>query len=482
MSTAAPVSLVWFRNDLRIADQPALQAAVARGGVVIPIYLHAPGEEAPWAPGGASLWWLHHSLRSLGATLESLQSRLIIRTGNSLEQLQALVNETGASAVFWNRRYEPVVTARDTEIKAKLRAAGLLVESFNGALLHEPWTVQNQSGKPFQVFTPFWKHCLAKPDPANPLPAPRKLASPSRWPKSVSLAELELEPKIKWAEGMRAAWQPGEGGAKKQLDRFLDTAFADYTDKRNRPDLPGTSRLSPHLHFGEISPRQIWHAVRRHAEKKNFASWRASQYLAEVGWREFAHHLLHHFPHTPAEPLREDFKQFPWRKDAEFLRAWQKGRTGYPIVDAGMRELWTTGWMHNRVRMIVASFLVKDLLLSWREGAAWFWDTLVDADLAQNTLGWQWTAGCGADAAPYFRVFNPRSQGEKFDPRGDYVRKWCPELARLPDEHLHQPDQSPPEILARAGIVLGETYPAPVVNHAIAREVALEAFAKLKGK
>lgn len=482
MSNAAPVSLVWFRNDLRIADHPALQAAVARGGVVIPVFVHAPDEEAPWAPGGASLWWLHQSLRSLGATLESLQSRLIIRTGNSLEQLQALVNETGASAVFWNRRYEPVVTARDTAIKAKLRAAGLLVESFNGALLHEPWTVQNQSGKPFQVFTPFWKNCLAKPDPAAPLAAPAKLTSPSRWPKSVPLAELELEPKIKWAEGMRAAWQPGEAGAKKQLDRFLAAAFADYTDKRNRPDLQGTSRLSPHLHFGEISPRQIWHSVRRHAEKSNFAAWRTSQYLAEVGWREFAHHLLHHFPHTPTEPLREDFKKFPWRKDAEFLRAWQKGQTGYPIVDAGLRELWTTGWMHNRVRMIVASFLVKDLLLSWREGAAWFWDTLVDADLAQNTLGWQWTAGCGADAAPYFRVFNPRSQGEKFDPRGDYVRKWCPELARLPDEHLHQPDKAPPEILARAGVVLGKNYPAPIVNHAIAREVALEAFAKLKGK
>jgi deoxyribodipyrimidine photo-lyase len=482
MSTAAPVSLVWFRNDLRIADQPALQAAVARGGVVIPIYIHAPEEEAPWPPGGASRWWLHQSLRSLGATLESLQSRLIIRTGNSLEQLQALIKETGASAVFWNRRYEPVVTARDTAIKAKLRAAGLLVESFNGALLHEPWTVQNQSGKPFQVFTPFWKHCLAKPESAPPVAAPSKLASPSRWPKSVSIAELELEPKIKWAEGMRAAWQPGEAGATKQLDRFLGAAFADYTDKRNRPDLMGTSRLSPHLHFGEISSRQIWHAVRRHAEKNNFASWRTSQYLAEVGWREFAHHLLHHFPHTPTEPLREDFKKFPWRKDADFLRAWQKGRTGYPIVDAGLRELWTTGWMHNRVRMIVASFLVKDLLLSWRDGAAWFWDTLVDADLAQNTLGWQWTAGCGADAAPYFRVFNPRSQGEKFDPRGAYVRQWCPELARLPDEHLHQPDQAPPEILARAGVVLGETYPPPIVNHAIAREVALEAFAKLKGK
>jgi deoxyribodipyrimidine photo-lyase len=482
VSNAVPVTLVWFRNDLRGGDNPALQGAVARGGVVIPVYVHAPDEEQPWTPGGASRWWSHQSLQSLGATLESLQSRLIIRTGNSLQQLKALVTETGADAVFWNRRYEPVVTARDAGIKTELRALELTVESFNGALLHEPWTIQNQSGKPFQVFTPFWKHCLSKPDPAAPLPAPKKLTSPSRWPKSESLVELELEPKINWANGMKAVWQPGEAGAKKQLKRFLDAAFVDYSDKRNRPDLLGTSRLSPHLHFGEISPRQVWHAVRRHAEEHKFGSWRTSQYLTEVGWREFAHHLLHHFPHTPTEPLREDFKRFPWRKDAEFLRAWQKGQTGYPIVDAGMRELWTTGWMHNRVRMIVASFLVKDLLLSWREGAAWFWDTLVDADLAQNTLGWQWTAGCGADAAPYFRVFNPRSQGEKFDPRGNYVRKWCPELARLPDEYLHQPDNAPPEILARAGVVMGENYPAPVVNHAIAREVALEAFAKLKGK
>jgi deoxyribodipyrimidine photo-lyase len=266
------------------------------------------------------------------------------------------------------------------------------------------------------------------------------------------------------------------------LQRFFANAFTDYTDKRNRPDLRGTSRLSPHLHFGEISPRQIWHGVRRHAEARGITTWRTSQFLTEIGWREFAHHLLHHFPHTPAEPLREDFKRFPWRKDQKFLKAWQLGQTGYPIVDAGMRELGTTGRMHNRVRMIVASFLVKDLLLSWRDGAAWFWDTLVDADLAQNTLGWQWTAGCGADAAPYFRVFNPVSQGEKFDPRGDYVRTWCSELARLPDEWLHRPDRASAEVLARAGVVLGENYPPPIVNHAIAREVALEAFAKLKRK
>jgi len=473
------ISLVWFRLDLRLEDNPALQAALQRGAVV-PVYIHAPEEEAPWSPGGASRWWLHQSLKSLDHDLRELGSQLVIRRGPSLETLAALAKETFATGVFWNRRYEPVVTARDTQIKAALRAAGLEAESFSGALLHEPWTIQNQSGKPFQVFTPFWKHCLTQPDPAEPFPCPRKLTPPERWPKAFALEALGLEPKINWAEGMRAAWQPGEAGAHFQLQRFLRAGFANYTNDRNRPDLSGTSRLSPYLHFGEISPRQIWHAVRRHAEAQGVSTWRTSQFLTEVGWREFAHQLLHHFPHTPAEPLRPDFKKFPWRKAPEFLRAWQKGQTGYPIVDAGMRELWATGWMHNRVRMIVASFLVKDLLLSWTEGAAWFWDTLVDADLAQNTLGWQWTAGCGADAAPYFRVFNPISQGEKFDPQGDYVRKWCPELAKLPDAWLHQPWAAPSEILLQAGVRLNRTYPEPIVSHAIAREVALEAFSKIK--
>jgi len=448
--------------------------------VAIPVFIHAPAEESPWSPGGASRWWLHQSLAAFDQSLRELGSKLVIRSGNSRQALSALVKETGATAVYWNRRYEPAVTARDAAIKSALREMGLEVESFNGALLHEPWTIQNQSGKPFQVFTPFWKHCLSKSDPSTPLPAPKQIFAPAKWPKSRALPDLELEPRIKWAEGIRAAWQPGELGASKQLRSFLKESFADYPALRNRPDTPGTSRLSPHLHFGELSPRQIWHAVRQSAERKGQVDWRSSQFLAEIGWREFAHHLLHHFPHTPTEPLRSDFKQFLWRRDGVFLKTWQKGQTGYPIVDAGMRELWTTGWMHNRVRMIVASFLVKDLLISWREGAAWFWDTLVDADLAQNTLGWQWTAGCGADAAPYFRVFNPVSQGAKFDPHGHYVRKWCPELNKLPDAWIHQPDKAAAEILAKADLTLGKQYPEPIVNHAIAREVALEAFAKLK--
>ena len=479
----APTTLLWLRSDLRLADNPALAAAARRGGPVVPVFIWSPEEESPWQPGGASRWWLHQSLAALDVRLRELGSRLILRGGPTLDSLPALVKETGAGAVFWNRRYEPAAIARDARVREALERHGLDTESFNAALLHEPWTIQNQSGKPFQVFSPFWRHCLAQPDPAEPLPAPKILSAPAQWPKSHALGELELEPKINWADGLRAAWSPGETGATACLRGFLTKAFACYADHRNRPDVAGTSRLSPHLHFGEISPRQVWQGLKRMAAKRGLPveQWRGSQFLAEIGWREFAHHLLFHFPHTPTEPLRADFKKFPWRQDAAWLRAWQQGRTGYPIVDAGMRELWTTGWMHNRVRMIVASFLVKDLLLPWPAGARWFWDTLVDADLAQNTLGWQWTAGCGADAAPYFRVFNPTSQGEKFDPQGDYVRKWCPELAKLSGAWIHQPSAAPPEILRAAGIELGRTYPEPLVSHAIARQVALEAFAAIKG-
>ena len=475
-------SIHWFRLDFRLADNPSLRAAMERGGSVVPVFIWSPEEEEEWPPGAASRWWLQQSLAALAARLREAGLRLVIRRGPTLESLRALAKETGAGAVFWNRRYEPAVIACDAKVKEALGSDGLAAESFNAALLHEPWTIQNQSKKPFQVFTPFWKHCLAKPDPPEPLPAPKNILAPSKWPKSLALDDLELEPKINWADGLRAEWQPGEAGATANLNRFLSKAFDDYTDQRNRPDVTGTSRLSPHLHFGEISPRQVWHGLRQMASKRGLPveRWRASQFLAEIGWREFAHHLLFHFPHTPTEPLRADFKNFPWRKDAAWLRAWQKGRTGYPIVDAGMRELWATGWMHNRVRMIVASFLVKDLLLPWQEGARWFWDTLVDADLAQNTLGWQWTAGCGADAAPYFRVFNPTSQGEKFDPHGHYVRKWCPELAKLSDKWLHKPWQAPMETLAHAGVELGRDYAEPIVSHAIAREVALEAFARIK--
>lgn len=476
-------SIAWFRHDLRLADNPALVAAAQSGAPVIPVFIWSPGEEGDWPPGGASKWWLHYSLRELDASLRALGSKLIIRVGPARQTLRALIDETGAASVFWNRRYEPTVIERDAFVEKTLREANIAVESFNAALLREPWTIQNRSGKPFQVFTPFWKHCLAQPESPEPLQKPKKISSPSKWPSSTALAALELESKIDWAKGFRETWTPGVAGAELQLKRFLRLAMDGYTEQRNFPAVAGTSRLSPHLHFGEIGPRQIWHRFKQVAEKRRIPvqRWRSAQYLTELGWREFAHHLLFHFPHTPTQPLRADFAKFRWRKDASWLRAWQKGQTGYPIVDAGMRELWTTGWMHNRVRMIVASFLVKDLLLSWQEGARWFWDTLVDADLANNTLGWQWTAGCGADAAPFFRIFNPTTQGEKFDAEGEYVRRWCPELAKLPNKWIHRPHEAPPEILRAAGVELGRTYPEPLVSHVIAREVALEAFARIKG-
>jgi deoxyribodipyrimidine photo-lyase len=477
-------TIVWFRHDLRLADNPALATAEKRGGPVVPVFIWSPEEEGAWPPGAASRWWLHQSLAALDDHLLAIGSRLVIRRGPALESLRALAKETGAGAVLWNRRFEPAIIARDANVKKSLRSDGIEAESFNAALLHEPWTIQNQSRKPFQVFTPFWRHCLARPDPAEPLPAPKRLVAPSKWPKSLALGELKLEPGINWADGLRAAWHPGEAGATTHLNRFLARAFDDYAALRNRPDVTGTSRLSPHLHFGEISPRQVWHGLRKMASKRGLpvAQWRGSQFLAELGWREFAHHLLYHFPRTPDEPLRSDFRKFPWHKDAASLRAWQKGRTGYPVVDAGMRELWTTGWMHNRVRMIVGSFLVKDLLIDWRLGARWFWDTLVDADLANNTLGWQWTAGCGADASPYFRVFNPTSQGRKFDPHGDYVRRWYPELKQLPDRWVHQPWQAPGDILPRARVRLEVTYPRPIVDHPAARAAALEAFFMIRNR
>ncbi len=480
MST--PVSIVWFRQDLRLADNPALHHALKCGHPVLPVFIHSPGEEEPWQPGGASKWWLHQSLQALGETLAACGSRLIIRRGPALDVLRKLVMETGATGVFWNRRYEPAIIARDAKVKEALRGDGLDVESFNGALLHEPWEIRNKSGKPFQVFTPFWKTCMEQAGTNAPLPTPVTLNAPAKWPESESLGSLELEPKIKWDDGLRDAWIPGEAGAKKQLHAFLANALESYAAMRDRPDITGTSRLSPHLHFGEISPRQIWSGLRTLAAKRGLGetAWRGSKLLTEVGWREFSHHLLYHFPHTPTEPLRAEFRNFPWCDEPAMLHAWQRGRTGFPIVDAGMRELWATGWMHNRVRMIVASFLVKDLLLPWQEGARWFWDTLVDADLAQNTLGWQWTAGCGADAAPYFRIFNPVSQGEKFDPHGDYVRRWCPELANVATAWIHKPHAAPPEILRTASITLGREYPMPIVDHAEMRIVALDAFAQIK--
>jgi deoxyribodipyrimidine photo-lyase len=472
----ASVSVLWFRQDLRLEDNPALVAAVEHGRPVVPIFIWCPEEEGRWAPASASRWWLHQSLASLADSLRERGSRLIIRRGPVEQVFGQLAQECAIEAVFWNRRYEPAVVQRDTELKAAWQKSGWKVASFNSALLHEPWTLATQSGKPFQVFTPFWKAVQASPPPP-PRQAPGRIPAPARWPASLSVKDLELEPKIDWAAGLRQSWRPGEAGAKELLSRFLRERLEHYKTGRDFPDRPSTSRLSPHLHFGEIGPRQIWHAVTAIVESAGRPLVTAGEwFLRELAWREFAYHLLYHFPHTPEKPLREEFHGFPWREDTKLLRAWQKGRTGYPLVDAGMRELWTTGWMHNRVRMVVGSFLVKDLLQPWQRGAEWFWDTLVDADLANNTLGWQWVAGCGADAAPYFRIFNPVRQGEQFDPSGAYVRRWVPELARLPADVIHHPWTAPPAVLREANVCLGKTYPLPIVDHAEARRRALEAF------
>ncbi len=467
-------TIVWFRQDLRIADQPALAAAAERGGPVIPVYLYAPEEEGDWPPGGASRWWLHHSLVCLKQSLDQqLGLKLIVRrTQDSLRSLRQLCEETQAEAVFWNRRYEPAIIERDRQVKEDLRDEGIVAESFNGSLLFEPWELATQQDRPYRVYTPFSRACLAKDKELDPLPAPRTNIPRANQVKSLGIDQLELLPKIDWAGGMRETWAPGEAAAQRRLLEFIDQRLASYEEERNRPDRPGSSRLSPHLHFGELSPRHLWQtvlAVRQKMRGSNRAS--ADVFLREILWREFAYHLMYHFPESVNRPLQPRFHSFPWLPSRKNLRIWQRGRTGYPLVDAGMRELWHTGWMHNRVRMLVASFLTKHLLIPWQQGAKWFWDALVDADLANNSLGWQWTAGCGADAAPFVRIFNPTSQAERFDPQGDYIRRWIPELRSLSPPELFVPwkqSRCPPE------------YPLPMIDHAEARQRALDAFAETK--
>ena len=472
------VAIVWFRRDLRLTDNPALAEALAAADAVVPVYVHAPEEEGAWAPGAASRWWLQRSLDSLRRALAARGSRLVIRHGPSLAALAGLAEETGAASIHWNRLYEPAIVERDKQIKQALGERGLHGASSNGHLLFEPWAVRTLSGDPYRVFTPFWKTCLRSIDQVGPpLPAPRRLPAVREDLPGEDLESLGLNPRVAWDEGLAKAWRPGEAGAAAALQRFCDEAIGDYGTGRNRPDRAGTSRLSPFLHFGELSARQALVAARVPGIGDSAG---AESFIRELGWREFAHHLLFHFPHTPDAPLDARFERLDWRRDPGQLQAWQRGATGYPIVDAGMRELWHTGWMHNRVRMIVASLLTKNLFMPWREGARWFWDTLVDADLANNTLGWQWTAGCGADAAPYYRVFNPVLQAEKFDPERRYIRRWVPELAALPDKWVHCPWLAPEQVLDAAGVALGSTYPMPIVDPRASRDEALQRFAMLK--
>ena len=476
--------LVWFRRDLRLADNPALCQALARCERVIPVYIHAPEEEQPWQPGAASHWWLHHSLTALADRLAALGSRLIVAEGESLTTLRRLIRVTGASQCLWNRLYDPALVQRDTEIKQALRADGVRCDSFNASMLLEPWQVKTGAGAPYRVFTPYWRRCL--PELANlgtPLPPPPALPPVPDAVSSLPVNALELLPNIRWDHGLRDTWQPGEAGATARLDAFIAGPITAYGEGREFPGKAGTSALSPHLHFGELSPRALVAAVHAEGFSDNAD---AAHFIRELGWRDFSYQMLYHFPHTPSEPLDPKYADFPWRDDpnGRLLHAWQRGRTGVPIVDAGMRELWHTGWMHNRVRMIVSSFLTKNLRLPWQQGARWFWDTLVDADLASNTQGWQWSAGCGADAAPYFRIFNPVRQGERFDQKGAYVRRWCPELARLPDKLIHQPWEAKPAILAQIGLRLGpdarDHYPRPLVDLKQSRAEALAAYDRIK--
>ena len=477
VAPSSPV-IVWFRQDLRLNDNPALTRAAEQGRPVIALYI-LDTATAAWSMGGASLWWLHHSLDRLDADLQKRYGiRLVLRRGDATMILPALARETGADAVHWNRCYEPAAIARDTALKTVLKQDGVTVETHNAALLFEPWTVKTQAQGWFKVFSPFWRACRAMPAPAAPQRAPETLARFAPSIASDALADWALQPrKPDWAGGLRDSWTPGEAGAAARLADFVDRCLRTYADGRDRPDRPVTSRLSPHLHFGEIGPRQIWHALQMAAEG---GSRNIDKFLAEIGWREFSYHLLFHFPDLPERNFRADFDAFPWTGDRRLLTAWQHGRTGYPIVDAGMRELWHTGWMHNRVRMIVASFLVKHLRQDWRAGQAWFWDTLVDADLANNAASWQWVAGSGADAAPYFRIFNPILQGEKFDPQGAYVRRWLPALADLPDRYVHKPWLAPDSVLDTASVKLGRDFPRPLVDHDGARKAALAAFAALR--
>lgn len=472
--------LVWFREDLRLTDNPAFYAALKTGQPVLCFYIFETSS-AIERLGSASKWWLHGSLENLSQQLKRLNITLALFSGEAEQLVPHIVEMLNAKGLFWNRRYGKAETELDTKIKTACHATQ--VESFNGRLLHEPWEVKTKTGGAFTVFSPYWKTALAKGAPDQPLPAPSEIKT-VEWPDALSrsrvaLKSQHLEPSHpNWAKEFDV-WHRGEQGAHQQLDCFLEQSLEGYSDNRNRPDQDSTSRLSPHLRFGEISPRHIWHKgeVLLTGNDKNRNDF--DKLLSEIGWRDFSYNLLFYKPDLKNTPLQKRFEHFPYRENENDLRAWQHGRTGYPIVDAGLRQLWRTGWMHNRVRMIVASFLIKHLLIDWREGEKWFWDTLVDADPASNPASWQWVAGCGADAAPYFRIFNPVLQGEKFDPDGLYVKKWLPELSALPSAFIHKPWKASILSLKDAKIVLGKTYPAPIVDHDFARKRALEALAKI---
>ena len=466
--TLQPI-IVWFRRDLRLADNPALDFAVQSGHPIIALYIDETDRARPL--GAASKWWLHHSLTQLKSDLKVIGGTLIIQRGAAQSVLDNIIAQTSAAHIVWNRRYDEDARLRDGDIKSALTKRGLIVKSFKANLLTEPWEKQTKTGGYYKVFTPYWRAVRSALNVPPPIDAPKTLKVYDGTVDDMPLQALSLLPtRPDWAAKMAPHWQIGPQGAHKALADFLESGVETYSEDRNRPDKEdGTSHLSPHLAFGEISPRQIWHACRDNLDV-------AGKFLSEIGWREFSYVLLYHNPKLATENFKPAFDHFEWDEDEEALARWQKGQTGYPFVDAGMRQLWATGWQHNRVRMVTASFLIKHLLIDWRRGEDWFFDTLVDADPASNAASWQWVAGSGADASPYFRIFNPFTQGEKFDPNGDYVRRWVPELAKMPKKYIHRPWEAPANILDYAGVQLGRTYPKPIVGHKASRERALSAY------
>ncbi len=481
--------IVWFRRDLRLADNPALGAALDQCEKVVTLYIHDPESEAPWSPGSASRWWLQGSLGALDQSLRALGGQLSLAEGDSLAVLKALLSSTGASAVYWNRLYEPALIERDERIKAALEEGEVHVQSHNGALLLEPWQIRNGSGRPYRVFTPFWRKVNGElraqlQSGRAPQPVPDRIPAPSKMPKSLALKHLGLSTSVSREQGLAGHWCPGEAGARALLETFVDERMLEYSAGRDIPAQQSTSRLSAALHFGECSPLQLLWVAESHAAGEPVPGLVANteHFLRQLGWREFSHHLLFHFPETDRKPLISRFNDFEWRKPDDYaadLKAWQRGLTGIPIVDAGMRQLRQSGWMHNRVRMIAASFLCKNLLIPWQEGARWFWENLVDADLANNSMGWQWSAGSGADAAPYFRVFNPVLQSRRFDVDGSYIRRWVPELGSFPDRAVHAPWEMKKEALGPSGLLIGRDYPEPIVDLPASRRRALDVYQRI---
>ena len=476
MVLAKNINVMWFRQDLRLADNPALTNAL-EDGKTLPIFILDNVNSKEHINGAASKWWLHHSLSKLN---KSLKNKLCFFIGNPIDILDEIHKQFEISNIFWSRCYEPWRIKRDKKIKKYFSDQNVNVNTFNGSLLWEPWNIAKKDGTPYKVFTPYYrKGCLNSDKPRMPLPVPNLSNLISIDNHDLKIEDLELMPKHNWYNKMISLWSPGEEGAHGKIEEFISNGLNNYKEGRNFPSNQNVSQLSPHLHFGEVSPNQVWYRAKTKEGKLGIKK-DLDHFLSELGWREFSFNLLYHFPFLPKENLQKKFDNFPWDNDKDKLKKWQKGLTGYPIVDAGMQELWQTGYMHNRLRMVVGSFLVKNLLLHWHHGERWFWDCLIDADLASNSAGWQWIAGSGADAAPYFRIFNPITQGQKFDPDGKYTRKYLPVLNDMPDKFLFNPWEAPEDVLRSAGVKLGENYPLPIVEIGSSRQKALEAFATTK--